>query len=115
MSDGTKEGLAITAGLLVTAVVVIAVIFALVAGIKSFGRSQARANAKNQVSVTHIQIKNAEEKAKIVNAEIRATEAEARKRYQESIGIKEAQDEIKSHIDPVVCAARGYPGTGRHC
>lgn len=71
------------------------------AGIKAFDRAQARADANNQVAITHIQIQRAQQQAKIVNAEIQATIAEANKRYHEAVGIRRAQDEISKTLTPL--------------
>lgn len=71
------------------------------AGIKAFNRAQARANANNQVTLTHIRIQQAQQQAQIVNAEIQATVAEANKRFQESVGIRRAQDEISKTLTPL--------------
>lgn len=71
------------------------------AGIKSFQRSQARANANNQVSITHILIQKARQQAQINYAEIQATKAEAEKRYQEAVGIRRAQDEVSKTLTPL--------------
>jgi hypothetical protein len=71
------------------------------AGLKAFKRTQARADANNQVAITHIYIRRAQQQADIVNAEIRATIAEANKRYQEAVGIRRAQDEISKTLTPL--------------
>lgn len=71
------------------------------AGLKAFNRAQARANASNQVSITHILIQKAQQQAQINRAEIQATIAEAQKRYQEAIGIRRAQDEISKTLTPL--------------
>ena len=71
------------------------------AGLKAFGRGQARSDAHNQVSVTHILIQKAQQQAQINTAEIAATKAEAQKRYQEAVGIRRAQDEISKTLTPL--------------
>jgi hypothetical protein len=71
------------------------------AGIKAFNRSQARADANNQVQITHILIRKAQQQARINRAQIAATIAEAQKRYQEAIGIRRAQDEIQKTLTPI--------------
>lgn len=71
------------------------------AGLKSFGRAQARADAHNRVALTQIGIQNAQQQAKVTNAEIQATIAEAQKRYQEAVGIRRAQDEISKTLTPL--------------
>lgn len=71
------------------------------AGVKSFSRSQQRADANNQVKITHIKIRQAQQQADIVNAEIKSTVAEANKRFQEAVGIRRAQDEISKTLTPL--------------
>jgi succinate dehydrogenase/fumarate reductase flavoprotein subunit len=71
------------------------------AGAKSFNRYQKRADAANQVRVTHTKIKVAQQQAQIVRAQIEATKAKAEQRYQESVGIKRAQDEIQKTLTPL--------------
>ena len=82
-------------------VIVIAAGFGGCAAVKSFNRGQARADANNQVAITHIRIQQAKQQAQIVNAEIQATVAEANKRYQEAVGIRRAQDEISKTLTPL--------------
>jgi head-tail adaptor len=62
-----------------------------------YSRYQKRANAKNDVKVTAIQIQNQKQRVKIAkqHAEIR---------YQNSIGIREAQDEIAKTLTPLYVA-----------
>lgn len=62
-----------------------------------YSRYQKRANANNDVKVTAIQIRNQQQRVKIAkqHAEIR---------YQNSIGIREAQDEIAKTLTPLYVA-----------
>lgn len=69
-----------------------------VAGCKSFNRYQKRSDAKNSVQLTHIAIDRARQQARINNAQIAATKAEARKRFAEAQGIRKAQDEIQATL-----------------
>jgi hypothetical protein len=62
--------------------------------LKSFERYQKRADAKNQVKVTAIQIRNQQQRVKIAKQH-------AQIRYQNSIGIREAQDEIAKTLTPL--------------
>lgn len=71
------------------------------AGIKAFGRAQARSDAHNQVSITQIGIQKAQQQAKIVNAQIAATIAAAKQRYQSAVGVRNAQDEISKTLTPL--------------
>lgn len=91
-------------GLAAGAVVLIAcfvLIVGSVAGWKSFNRYQKRADANNNVKVTNINIRKAQQQARIVNAEIQATKAEARKRVAEAHGIRQAQDLIAKTLTPL--------------
>jgi hypothetical protein len=74
--------------------IVVLLFFGLVAIGKSFNRYQKRADAQNQVKVSAIQIQNQEQRVQIAkqHAEIR---------YQNSIGIREAQDEIAKTLTPL--------------
>lgn len=76
-------------------------LFAFLFGAKEFTRYQKRADAKNAITVTHTKIEVAKQQAKINRAQIEATKAEAEKRYQESIGIRKAQDEIAKTLTPL--------------
>lgn len=72
-----------------------------IAGCKEFQRYQKRADANNNVKVTTINIRKAQQEARIVRAQIEATKAKAEQRYQESIGIRKAQDEIAATLTPL--------------
>lgn len=85
----------------VAVVGVICALFALTAATKAFNRWQKREEAQNQVAVTKINIQKAQEQAKVNYAQIEATKAEARKRYEEAIGIRRAQDEIQATLTPL--------------
>ena len=66
-------------------------------GCKAWSRYQKRADANNNVKVTAIQIRNQQQRVKIAkqHAEIR---------FQNSIGIREAQDEIAKTLTPLYVA-----------
>lgn len=66
-------------------------------GCKSWNRYQKRADANNNVKVTAIQIRNQEQRVKIAKQH-------AQIRYQNSIGIREAQDEIAKTLTPLYVA-----------
>lgn len=72
-----------------------------VSGCKSFNRYQRRADAKNRVQVTHIEIERADQQAKINRAQIAATVAEADKRREEAKGIRDAQKTIDASLTPL--------------
>lgn len=71
------------------------------AGCKEYNRYQKRADRRNQTELVKQDIKTAAEQAKVNRAQIEATKAEAEKRYQESIGIRRAQDEISKTLTPL--------------
>jgi leucyl aminopeptidase len=81
------------ASLLALTIVTLLVIFGLAFGWKAFNRYQKRADAENNVKVTAIQIKNQEQRVQIAKQK-------AEIRYQESIGIRRAQDEIAQTLNP---------------
>jgi head-tail adaptor len=60
----------------------------------AYSRYQKRADAQNQVKVSAIQIQNQEQRVKIAKQH-------AQIRYQNSIGIREAQDEIAKTLTPL--------------
>jgi succinate dehydrogenase/fumarate reductase flavoprotein subunit len=70
-------------------------------GCKAYSRYQKRQDANNDVAVTHIKIQQAQQQAQINRAQIAATVAEAQKRYEESVGIRRAQDEIQKTLTPL--------------
>lgn len=70
-------------------------------GCGAYNRYQARQDAVNKVHIAHTEIQQAEEQAKVNNAQIKATEAEARKRVAESIGLKRSQVEINKTLTPL--------------
>jgi hypothetical protein len=71
------------------------------AGVKSFSRYQRRADANNNVRVTAINIRNAQQQAKVVRAQNAAVNARAEQRYLEAVGIRRAQDEISKTLTPL--------------
>jgi len=73
---------------------VVAGIVALMFLVPTYTRYQKRANAQNQVKVSAIQIQNQEQRVQIAKQH-------AQIRYQNSIGIREAQDEIAKTLTPL--------------
>jgi biopolymer transport protein ExbB/TolQ len=94
----TKDMVRNTILILVAIIIFIALCVGGLAGCKSFNRAQKRADANNQVKVTHIMIQRANQQAQINRAQIAATKAEAEKRFQEAVGIRRAQDEISKTL-----------------
>lgn len=71
------------------------------AGVKSFNRSQKRADANNNVKVTNINIRRAQQQARIVHAQNAAVSAKAEQRVIEAQGIRKAQDLIAATLTPL--------------
>lgn len=83
-----------TALVVATLVVIVGLIFALVAGASAFSRYQARADAHNRVSISGIEIQNQAQRVQIAKQQ-------ADIRYQDSVGVREAQDEIARTLTPL--------------
>jgi parvulin-like peptidyl-prolyl isomerase len=88
---------------LLTLSVVALLVFALLcaggfAGCKAFNRAQRRADANNNVKVTAINIRRAQQQARIVHAQNAAVQARAEQRLIEARGIRRAQDEISATL-----------------
>lgn len=73
---------------------IVALIVVLMIALPTYNRYQARANANNRVKVTAIEIRNQAQRVKIAKQQ-------ADIRYQQSIGIKRAQDEIRKTLTPL--------------
>jgi regulator of protease activity HflC (stomatin/prohibitin superfamily) len=101
MSEDVKNDIAATAIVCFVILLILAVIFGAFAGLKAFGRMQARANASNQVKITHINIEKAGQEAAINHAQIKAQEAEAQKRIVEARGIAEATRIVDRTLTPL--------------
>lgn len=95
------DTLIIWAGILVLFVVTCGLLFGSCAGYKAFQRSQKRADANNGVKVTTINIRKAEQQARIVHAQNAAVQARAEQRLIEAKGIRHAQDEISATLTPL--------------
>lgn len=85
--------------------VAVGIIMGATAGYKAFSRSQAMSDAKNQanialvkarnnVAVTEVEIRNQKQR-------IQVTEQQAQIRYQEAVGLREAQDEVAKTLTPL--------------
>ena len=68
---------------------------------KSYNRYQKRADANNNVKVTNINIRKAEQQARIVHAQNAAVKAKAEQRVIEAEGIRKAQDLISKTLTPL--------------
>lgn len=69
-----------------------------ISGCKEFGRYQKRADANNNVKVTSINIRKAQQEARIVHAQNARVQAQAEQRLIEAKGIRHAQDEISATL-----------------
>jgi type II secretory pathway pseudopilin PulG len=81
-----------------TVVLIVGVGIALSAVVKAYTRAEQRADAENQVQLTHIAISRAQQQALITRAQIKATQADADKRVAEAVGIRRAQNEISQTL-----------------
>lgn len=88
-------------GILATIVVIfvgIALLILLVIGIwwgfASFGRYNARADANNRVKISNIEIRNQAQRVTVAKQQ-------AQIRFENSVGVREAQDEIAKTLTPL--------------
>lgn len=81
-----------------TLVLLVGVGVGLSAALKAYGRAEERADARNRVTLTHIAINRARQRARITRAQIEAKKADAEKRVAEAVGIRRAQNEIASTL-----------------
>jgi len=101
VSKGMKEFITGTFVVLLIIALLIAGTFGMLTIGKAFGRSQARADAKNKVQIAHIYIQKAHEEALINYAEVEATKAAAKKRIAEAEGLAIAQHDIDGTLTPL--------------
>lgn len=88
-------------GVIAVVLIVAGLILGAMFGLKAYSRYQKRQDASNAVAVTKINIQKAQQQAQVNYAQIAATKAEAEKKYQESVGIRRAQDEIQKTLTPL--------------
>lgn len=85
-------------GAIVACIVVVVLVFAAIFGLyavgKNIGRSQARADARNGVKISAIEITNQTQRVKVAKQK-------AEIRLQDAIGVREAQDEIAKTLTPL--------------
>src|SRR4051794_10670547 len=77
------------------------VLFGVVAAAQTFNRYHKRQDANNRVKVTTINIRNAQQQARVVTAQNATVQARAQQRFLESVGIRRAQDEIAKTLTPL--------------
>jgi uncharacterized membrane protein len=85
-------------GAILTVLLIVGVGIGVSAGVKAYTRAEQRADAHNQVTLTHIAISRAQQQALITRAQIEATQADAEKRVAEAVGIRRAQNEISQTL-----------------
>jgi uncharacterized iron-regulated membrane protein len=101
MSDRRASGaqvLMFAVGCLVLLVLLSGLLVGGCAGVKAFQRAQKRADANNNVKVTSINIRRAQQQARVVHAQNAAVQARAEQRLIEAVGIRKAQDEISATL-----------------
>lgn len=95
--DKALDTLAIC-GAVVACIVVVLLVFGAIFGIyavgKNVGRSQHRADARNDVKISAIEITNQSQRVKVA-------QQKAEIRLQDAIGVREAQDEIAKTLTPL--------------
>jgi 3-deoxy-D-manno-octulosonic acid (KDO) 8-phosphate synthase len=94
-------GLAVAAGVVLLGVLVIAGGIGGCSAIKNWHRSQKRADARNGVKITQINIQRARQQALIVRAQNATVRAKAQQRFLDAVGIRRAQDEIQKTLSPI--------------
>jgi hypothetical protein len=99
--SGAREGAITTVIITLVVMFVIAVLIGLVTGYKIWHRGQVRADANNRVKVTAINIRNAQQQAKVVAAQDATVKAQADQRLIAAVGIKNAQIEIAKTLTPL--------------
>lgn len=93
--------LAWVAIVVVSFILIVALFIGGCSGVNAWKRGQARANAHNQVSISHIQIKNAQQQADVVHAQNARTTALAEQRVIEARGLAEAQRIVNNTLTPL--------------
>lgn len=84
----------IVLGIISTIVFIILVIIGVWVMISGISRYQARANAKNQVTISNIEIRNQAQRVIVA-------EQQAQIRFENAVGIRKAQDEIARTLTPL--------------
>lgn len=96
-----KDALGLALIVVLCVVIFVGGFIGLLTGYKAWHRSQVRADANNRVRVTAINIRNAEQQAKVVAAQDATVKAQADQRYIAAVGIKRAQDEVAKTLTPL--------------
>lgn len=93
-SRATAEVAIAVMAVIVAVALVFLLIFGIYVGFKTVGRSQNRADAKNRVKISTIEIANQAQRVEIAKQK-------AEIRQQDAIGVREAQDEIAKTLTPL--------------
>jgi hypothetical protein len=96
-----KDIVAGVLGIGLIVVVSVGILIGILSGYKAWHRTQQRADANNRVKVTQINIRNAQQQAKVVAAQDATVQAQADQRYIAAVGIKRAQVEIAKTLTPL--------------
>lgn len=99
--NNTSSMITRTLAVLLLCVVCIAALIGCVTLYKGWHRGQVRADANNRVKVTAINIRTAEQQAKVVAAQDATVKAKADQRLIAAVGIKNAQVEIAKTLTPL--------------
>jgi hypothetical protein len=105
MQSNTREGAVTAAVVVVVSMVILAVVVGgfvgILSGYKTWHRAQQRADANNRVRVTQINIRTAQQQAKVVAANDARVKALADQRLIAARGVRNAQDEIAKTLTPL--------------
>jgi hypothetical protein len=103
--SSTSEDRLIGFGVLVAIVLLCAIVIVGSVGgcgvYKNWHRGQKRADARNGVKITRINIQRARQQALIVRAQNATVRAKAQQRFLDAVGIRRAQDEIQKTLSPI--------------
>lgn len=98
VSDVTMQYVGKVVVMVMAGVFVVCLCFAAMFGLysvgKNVGRSQARADARNSVKISEIEIQNQAQRVEIAKQK-------AEIRFQDAVGIREAQEEIAKTLTPL--------------
>lgn len=92
--ENVRFGVRVAMIAVVSVVVLIGLIVGIYVGFKTVGRGQSRADAKNRVKISEIEIRNQAQRVEIAKQK-------AEIRQQDAIGVREAQDEIAKTLTPL--------------
>lgn len=97
MNDRSTDYLKVTVAGVAAVIVALALLVGLIAGFKAFSRYQKRADANNNVKISAIEIRNQAQRVQIAKQK-------AQIRFQDAVGLREAQNEIAKTLTPLYVA-----------